>query len=80
VAGSCEYGDERLGSGATELVTSLFRVLYLTIIMGCYEGPYQPIIIALYMGLYLAILLGCYRGPYHALVWRPRIGNYNGLL
>jgi hypothetical protein len=29
VAGSCEYGDERSGSGATELVSTVFIVLYV---------------------------------------------------
>jgi hypothetical protein len=32
VAGSCEYGDEPLGSGATELVSIILFVVYFPIL------------------------------------------------
>jgi hypothetical protein len=49
--------------------------LYLAIIMGCNEEPYQPIFIALFGVFYLAIIMWCNGGSHKPIV----IALYGGL-
>jgi hypothetical protein len=79
VAGSCEYGDEHSGSGATELVLIISIIFELTVLYKLPTLSAGNITMLCYKNDMLSLPLSIKQSSFGTVCWYRTLAGYRGI-